>query len=262
MRRSLLILLALAFFVVSCGNETSMLTAGDAVADASAQDSVESPATTTAVGMDSAPIDLGPTTTAHWEDTLAEYPLLTVLDDQQNVSIGRSLFVLVDDAGNPLFSGSQDVPNFIVTVTAWYGVDAYIEHTISTWFGEVIAGEVWSSTECGGDTAHLTKTGPDSYLRITNQLPQIRGSELDWDSDGCAENLPADFDRLFDGEITIEVTEDGFVLTSAAGEVASFSKLDPRPQVPPAPTTVAVATTELPQTTVLPQTTTTGPSND
>lgn len=261
MRRSLLLLLALVLSVASCGNETSTLTAGD-VTDASAEDGTGSPATTTAVASDSAPIELGPTTTAHWEDTLVEYPLLTVLDDQQNVSIGRALFVHVDDEGNPLFSGSHDIPNFIVTVTAWYGVDAYIEHTISTWFGEVIAGEVRSSTECGGDAAHLTKIGADSYLRIKNQLPQIRGSELVWTSDGCAENLPAGFDSIFDGEITIEVTNDGFIVTSASGDGARFVKLDPPPAIEPVPTTVAVATTEPPQTTAFPQTTTTGPSSD
>ncbi len=251
MRTRFLVLLFVALVLAACGSDRPTLIAGDSVADAA-----DEPAPVSddagSVAEDSAPIEVGPTTTAPWDVTLVEYPLLRVLDETQNdAQIGSARFILVDDTNQPRASGSIEFPEFYVQLDAWYGVSKYIEFTIRTANVEIVDGEVaW--VQCGNNWSTLSQLDSGRFQRIQNTLPDVKGTNLGWDSFGCEPLLAVDFDRLFEGEIAIEVTDSGFLLTAAdaLGETYRFEKLDP-PSLPslPAP--------PIDQTTIARQTTTT-----
>jgi len=256
-RSILLLLISLAVVAVGCGEQPTTIIAGDDTTDASADEAM-SEDDSGSVADESAPVEVGPTTTvapttppatAPWEDTLKEYPLLTILDDQQNASIGSARFVLVDDSGNPILSGSDDLPLFIVKIDAWFGTDNYIEHTITTFYAELLDGEVVNSTRCGRDFSHFSKIGKDQYLRVRNQLPELKNTNLAWEDDGCADRLPANYDSLFEGPVNLGVTDNGFWVSTETSKPSRFMKLAPVNPQPETTTTIAVATTEAQRTT-------------
>lgn len=247
-RSSLLLLVSLALALASCADSSSTLTDGEGSAGDNANDSV---------AQDSAPVIVETTTTAPWEETLKEYPLLTLLDeDERDGSVGSSSFVMVDENNVPVFSGSADFPQFIVTIDAWYGAVNYVEHTMSTSNVELVDGTP-RNTECGNNLAHLQKTGLNEYVRTFDQLPALRGTILSWDSPACEEDRPVDLDKLFEGsKMQIDVDETGFELWSPENDLSApirFRKLVPTNQAPP-DTTTSIA----PETTDVSQTTTTG----
>jgi len=249
-RSLLFLLIPLAFVIAGCGGETSTLTEGDSDTEVVEAD---------AVADDSSPVTLAPTTTQPWDETLADYPLLTILDDdRRDGSVGSASFVLVDADGTPLPSGSDDFPAFIVEIDGWYGAVNYIEHTISANNAKLRDGKV-RSVQCGGSFAHLRKTGDNEYVRNLDQLPAIRGTILSWDAAACEENLPVNFDDLFDGPIQIQITDAGFELNAPVADLSApilFRKLAPEIEAQvPQTTTIAPETTDVPQST----TTTTEP---
>lgn len=249
-RRFLVLFVSLALFAAACSDDDpNTLTVGDtaddaasAVADASAPAELD---LTTTTGPVPVPEEI-PSTTAPWEDTLAEYPLLTVLDETDGVGIGRSQFVLVDDENNIVFSGQDELPQFLVGIDAWWGVNNYIEFTIATANVELVDGQPEGRT-CRRTWTHLSETQDGSFLRIPNQLPEVRNTGLAWDDEGCGQEPPIEFDVLFDGPVEFEVIDNGFLLTGPDGAsdgVARFQKLDPPPPAPVAPsTTIFVDTT-------------------
>jgi len=241
------LLLALIVTLAACGGTEPNVVAGDAVVDGpavGAQADIDD-SQTSAVADHSAPMAVSPSTTAPWEVTLKEYPLLQTLDEtESDAQIGSARFILVDDAGEPVASGSSKYPEFYVQLDAWHGVRRYIEFTIRTANVERIDGEV-SSFQCGNNWSTLAQLGSSRFQRVSNTLPEVKGTNLAWDAAGCEPLLPVEFDRLFEGEVEIEILEIGFLLSNAdaVGETYRFAKLDP--PVPPAAqvTTLPIETT-------------------
>lgn len=259
MRRLLSFLFVLALAAAGCGDTPTTVTAGDDTTDAAgAEESSDVTGTAAAsVADDSAPIEVGPTTTAPWEVTLEEYPLLTLLDDQRGgVGAGSASFVLTNQDGTPTASGSKDHPAFLVRLDAWYGVNNYndIEFTIGT-SNILLVDSQPREAQCGGNWAWLSQQSNSQFVRLPGQFPKVHGTEFAADASGCVENRPMQFDSLFDVPVTIDVDTDGFTLlpVDGDGDPHYFVKLDP-PPLPDVPaTTINVpATTEPP-----PETTTT-----
>lgn len=260
--RRFILLLVLAVFLGACSDDTSELVVGDDTADAA--DDATDVDSASPVADDSPPLafttttapgglepDEYPPVTASWDDTLAEYPLLTQLAEPPGSGTGSASFVLVDDSGEPVFSGSDEFPAFMVTLDSWFGVNNYIEFTINTTNVELADGQVRSALgRCSSTWTSLSQI-EDHFRRIPNQLPEVRGPILVWTSEGCDPNVSVELDYLFDGNVAIDVTDTGIMVSSLDGdfEPAQFLRLTP-PDLPISPETTDVATTiEVPTTT-------------
>ena len=214
-------LLSLYLCLAACGGEKPNLIAGDAPADSDAVGSVAD---------DSGPVEVGPTTTAPWDVTLEQYPLLRLLDEPNSgPGIGSASFVLVDESDQALASGSTEFPEFMARIDAWYGVDTYITFTIKTTNVEVIDGQPVG--QCGNNWAGLTQTDSDRFQRTPNELPKVKGTDLVCDASGCEKYLPIELDSLFKNEVEIEVTDTGFIVSQLdmSEAPARFKKLAPVP---------------------------------
>lgn len=257
MRIRLVVALATMLVLSGCAsNPTTLIAGDDGSGDVQAADAVLDQSG--AVANDSAPIEtqttLPPQTTVPWEVTLEEYPLLKQLHETQGASIGRATFVLVEMDGEPVFSGAVDYPQFAVTIDGWYAASNFndIEFTMSHANVSLVDGQV-DSEQCANNWAWLAQPDPGVFARLENQLPDVAGTELEWASYGCAEDLTIDFEYLFEDTVMIDVTDAGFNLADATGETHSFTVL----AAPPNSTGPDVATTEPTATTEPPQTTTT-----
>lgn len=187
--------------------------------------------------------EVGPTTTAPWEVTLEEYPLLQVLDDAPSSTlISRATFVLADEAGEPVFSGDEVSPQFMIRIESWFGVTNDIEFTTTAADGLIVDGEVHRFDDCGEWWSWLEQTADGSFRYRPGQLPRVRGTDLAWESDGCPPSRPANV-SLLEGELSIDVGTDGFVLSNGNGQAATFAKLDPPPPRSEVTTTTIVETT-------------------
>ncbi len=262
MQRYLFLLSLFALVAVGCSDdEPNTVTAGSNSELEEAMDDSAMEEYSGAISDDSAPIEVGPTTTAPWETTLEDYPLLTLLDDDGLAWIGTASFIMTDRDGTPTFSGGDNNPEFLVKIDGWFGANNYIEFTINTANVNLDTAEGRPEYRlCGGHVAWLSQVGEDQYRRFPGQLPEIRGSSLDWTSEGCAESgIPGQFASLFNEAVAVEVLSDGsgFSISPANGDGDPhyFTKLDPAEI--DTTTLIAPETTEPPQTT----TTTTEASN-
>lgn len=263
MKPRLVLLVFLALVLAACSDESTLI-AGDDATEALEEDAMEAEESAS-VADASAPFEIttttapasleqefaqAPRTTIGWEETLQHYPLLTQLAEPPGSGTGRAMFVLVDEDDQPIFSGDEDAPQFVVRISSWFGVDNYIEYTMSAANAQLVGGDVYLN-DCGNFTAWLEQIGDATFVRRNGQLPAIEGSSLAWEDDGCPPR-PA-LDTLFQGEIAIDVTETGLVVTDPNGErdPAIFRRLNPPAS---APTTTIV---DLPATTIFVDTTTT-----
>lgn len=217
-----LVLFALALPLAGCGVDKPTLIAGDTPADIDVLRSESG-----SVADDSSPVDVGPMTTTPSDVTLDENPLLRLLDDDGgSAMIGSASFVLVDNSDRSIPSGSTDFPEFLVRIEAWYGVNNYIEYTMSYANVALVDGQR-ERFQCGNTWAGLAQTGSDIFQHTPNKLPEVKETTLVWPSSGCVEDLPIDFASLFENEVAIEVNDTGFLVSQLdMSEVpARFEKL-------------------------------------
>lgn len=154
-------------------------------------------------------------------------PLLQFLedgDDGDRRSLGQANFILIDVDGTPVDSGDAEYPYF------WLQLRGYIDDS-----GELAltfaANNTRSNTDshqrqqrCGTVTdGTLERREAASYVYLPNRYPSVEG----WgfgvrDSIECAVYPTVAYERLPNGQVTIEVFEDHFALQTESGELAYF----------------------------------------
>ena len=189
------LIVVLAFVAASCGSGTTALDTGAAET----------------VGADSGVQLL--------EDVAEQYPFLDYVttDDPDALHPGAALFVLVDESGGLVLEGPDNFPAYGISIDVWAGVDVPFVSTLGYSNYQVEAnGSLGRASRCGGFSGNFEQLAPDQYLFQGDRFPQIQGSDLAWESDGCPPP-PVQQEQIFSAAVEIEFDDEAITIISSDG---------------------------------------------